>query len=112
MPVRCPFLADMMAQVLSKPGIMACPADTTAEGYEIQFGTNHIGHALFTKLLTPTMQNTAEQQGSDVRIINLTSMGHQLAPSGGIVFDSLKSKQENINTWQRYGLWCRTSSRP
>ena len=82
-------------------GIMAVPAATTQEGYEIQFGTNHIGHALLTKLLLPTMLKTAEEPNADVRIINLSSMGHQMAPTKGIDFDNLSLS--NSSPWTRYG---------
>jgi NAD(P)-dependent dehydrogenase (short-subunit alcohol dehydrogenase family) len=80
---------------------MAMPYSLTKEGYEIQFGTNHIGHALLTKLLLPTLLKTAEQPGSDVRIVNLTSMGHYLAPPQGIIWD--QAALEKIRTWARYG---------
>ena len=86
--------------LLNNAGIMAVPAGTTKEGYEIQFGTNHMGHALLTKLLLPTLLSTAKD-GSDVRIVNLTSEGHNMAPSGGILFD--KSKLDAQGTWARYG---------
>lgn len=80
---------------------MAVPWSTTSEGYEIQFGTNHMGHALFTKLLLPTMLKTAEQPGADVRIINLSSEGHQMAPSSGIIYN--QADLEKCATWTRYG---------
>ena len=86
---------------MNNAGIMATPPGTTQEGYEIQFGTNHIGHALLTKLLLPTLLSTAEKPGSDVRIVNLTSEGHRLAPSGGILFD--KTKLDGVGPWARYG---------
>lgn len=82
---------------------MATPASTTAEGYEIQFGTNHLGHALLTKLLLPVLIKTAEEEGSDVRIINLTSGGEAFAPKGGIAFDELKSDMASHLTLRRYG---------
>lgn len=83
---------------------MATPYSTTKEGYEIQFGTNHVGHALLTKLLMPTMLKTAEEEGgtnADVRIINITSMGHHMAPSGGLIWD--QASLEKQGTWRRYG---------
>ncbi|KAK3317199.1 hypothetical protein B0T19DRAFT_434449 [Cercophora scortea] len=83
-------------------GIMAVPAGLTASGYEIQFGVNHVGHALFFKLLTPLLLQTASTT-PDVRVISLTSVGHTLAPTGGILFDSLKTTQENLTTFSRYG---------
>lgn len=62
---------------------MAQPPSLTKDGFEAQFGTNHVGHFLFTKLLLPTLQKTAAEPNSDVRIINLSSEGHKFAPSVG-----------------------------
>jgi len=87
--------------LINNAGIMAPPYSTTKEGYEIQFGTNHMGHALLTKLLIPTMLDTAKQPGSDVRIVNLSSMGHQMPVSKGIEFDQQALEKES--TWRRYG---------
>ena len=88
--------------LINNAGIMAVPYSTTKEGYEIQFGTNHMGHALLTKLLLPTMLETAQQQpGADVRIVNLSSMGHLFPVSKGIEFD--QSALQHQSTWRRYG---------
>ena len=87
--------------LLNNAGIMACPWSETAEGYEIQFGTNHMGHALLTKLLLPTMLQTAEEPGADVRIVTLSSYGHTMAPSAGIIFDTAALAKEG--PWVRYG---------
>lgn len=95
--------SDRLDVLMLNAGIMATPTGLTTEGYELQFGTNHVGHALLTKLLLPLLQKTAEQPGSDVRVIVLSSVAHQGAPGGGILFDTLKSKQEDINTVYRYG---------
>ncbi|KAK0106789.1 hypothetical protein ONS95_003514 [Cadophora gregata] len=83
-------------------GIMATPPGTTAEGYEIQFGTNHIGHALLTKLLLPTLVKTAAAPGSDVRVISLSSVGHLYAPWSGLSFPDLKTDMRGSTTWCRY----------
>jgi NAD(P)-dependent dehydrogenase (short-subunit alcohol dehydrogenase family) len=82
-------------------GIMACPMRETVDGYEIQFGTNHMGHALLTKLLLPTVLSTAKEPGADVRIVNLSSMRHQMAPSGGIILDKATLVQRR--PWARCG---------
>jgi NAD(P)-dependent dehydrogenase (short-subunit alcohol dehydrogenase family) len=87
--------------LINNAGVMAMPYSLTKEGYEIQFGTNHVGHALLTKLLLPVMLETAKEPGADVRIINVTSIGHFLAPSGGIIWD--QKELENQFTWRRYG---------
>ena len=80
---------------------MGTTAGSTKEGYEIQLGTNFLGHALLIKLLLPTLLATAKGHGSDVRIINLSSEAHRLAPSDGILFD--RSKLDSHGTWARYG---------
>jgi len=88
--------------LLNNAGIMAVPYSTTKQGYEIQFGTNHMGHALLTKLLLPTLLKTAEEPKSDVRIVNLSSEGHNLAPRDcGIIYD--QQAAENYGPWPRYG---------
>jgi NAD(P)-dependent dehydrogenase (short-subunit alcohol dehydrogenase family) len=91
---------------IGNAGIMAVPAGTTKDGYEIQFGTNHVGHAALIKLLLPVMLKTAEQPNSDVRIVLLTSTGHGMHPKGGILFNSLKSDQSELGAaraWLCYG---------
>ncbi|KAL8925012.1 MAG: hypothetical protein Q9208_003696 [Pyrenodesmia sp. 3 TL-2023] len=87
--------------LINNAGIMATPVAETEEGFESQFGTNHIGHSLLTKRLLPTLLSTAKENGADVRIVTLTSEGHNLAPSQGIVFD--KDKLKKYGPWARYG---------
>ncbi|KAJ4341103.1 hypothetical protein N0V95_007323 [Ascochyta clinopodiicola] len=87
--------------LINNAGIMACPYSTTKEGYEIQFGTNHMGHALLTKLLLPTLLRTAETPGGDVRIVTLSSSGHAIPVPGGLMFDQKALEQQG--TWKRYG---------
>lgn len=100
---------DRLDVFYANAGIMASPAGQTKDGYEIQFGTNHMGHALMTKMLLPLLQRTAEQPDSDVRIINMSSVAYNQAPSSGIEFDTLKTPQEKLGgmipgpTWSRYG---------
>jgi NAD(P)-dependent dehydrogenase (short-subunit alcohol dehydrogenase family) len=87
--------------LINNAGVMAMPYSLTKDGYEIQFGTNHVGHALLTKLLLPVLLETAKEPGADVRIINISSIGHLAAPSGGIIFD--QKLLEKHYTWRRYG---------
>ncbi|KAF1966282.1 retinol dehydrogenase 12 [Bimuria novae-zelandiae CBS 107.79] len=87
--------------LINNAGIMMTPYSLTKEGYEIQFGTNHVGHALLTKLLLPVLLHTAAQLGADVRIVNVSSLGMLAAPKGGIVFD--QAALEKQYTWRRYG---------
>ncbi|KAF7552285.1 hypothetical protein G7Z17_g4446 [Cylindrodendrum hubeiense] len=87
-------------------GIMASAAALTKEGYEMQFGTNHMGHALFTQLLMPVLQKTVKSSETpDVRVVVLSSAAYQARPEGGvgIEFDSLKTVSEGMATIVRYG---------
>jgi len=80
---------------------MAVPPIKTSEGYEVQFGVNHMGHFLLTKFLLPTLLKTVDQSNSDVRIINVTSDAHGLAPAPGINFADTSLPKESV--WARYG---------
>jgi NAD(P)-dependent dehydrogenase (short-subunit alcohol dehydrogenase family) len=95
--------------LMCNAGVMALDPGVSKDGYEIQFATNHLGHALLIKLLLPCMLNTAAQPGSDVRIISLTSTAHKSVPNNGIDFDTLKTDQASLgpffkpSKWMRYG---------
>jgi NAD(P)-dependent dehydrogenase (short-subunit alcohol dehydrogenase family) len=97
---------DRLDIVMANAGVMALGSALTKDGYEIQFGTNHVGQALLVKLLTPLLESTAKQHG-DVRVVWNTSLGHQGHPPGGIIFDKLKTTQKDIffilGNWIRYG---------
>jgi len=84
--------------------VLALPYSTTSEGYEIQFGTNHLGHFLLTKLLLPALEATAETapEGS-VRIVNVTSIGH-VAALRGINFENMEQQLKSGLTWERYAV--------
>ena len=51
---------------LEFPGIMMCPDWKTEDGFEMHFGTNHLGHFLLTELITPLLVKAASF-GSDAR---------------------------------------------
>lgn len=67
---------DKIDLLINNAGVMACPKDTTADGFERQFGTNHLGHFVLTKELMPLVE-----AGEDKRIVNLSSRGHHIAPT-------------------------------
>lgn len=60
--------------LINNAGIMACPFATTEDGFEIQFGTNHLGHFALTGLLLPLLGQT---KGS--RIVVLSSIAHKFS---------------------------------
>lgn len=88
--------------LFNNAGIMAVPAGLTEDGYEIQFGTNHLGHALLNKLLMPALLETTQLPHADVRIVTLSATAYTHAPTGGIKFDLLRSTQEEDNKIVRY----------
>ncbi|VEN40390.1 unnamed protein product [Callosobruchus maculatus] len=61
--------------LINNAGVMMCPYSKTEDGFEIQMGTNHLGHFLFTMLLLPTICKSAP-----ARIVNLSSVAHELSP--------------------------------
>ena len=81
---------------------MFVPLGLTQDGYEIQFGINHMGHALLTKLLLPVLETTAQLPGADVRVICLASHGHVFLNKGDFNFDTLKTGGEAIGPLQCY----------
>lgn len=107
--------AQRLDILMLNAGIMACPPALTKDGYEVQFGTNHLGHALLAKLLLPILKGTAANDiSSDVRVVVVSSGAHAMAPKAGIVFDSLRTPAESMGGMERYGqsktagiLWTR-----
>jgi NAD(P)-dependent dehydrogenase (short-subunit alcohol dehydrogenase family) len=88
--------------LVNNAGVMACEHARTKQGFEMQFGVNHIGHFAFTKLLLPQISasGTADDKS---RIINLSSMGNWLyGPPTAILWDDL-SGDLSYNKWERYG---------
>ncbi len=58
--------------IIANAGVMACPKGTTADGFERQFGTNHLGHFVLVNRIAPLLKTGA-------RLVNLSSAGHRFA---------------------------------
>ena len=72
---------DRVDILINNAGMMVLEKGTTEEGIEIQFGTNHIGHFLFTNLLMDQLKNAAKfSESGSTRVVNVTSAGHRLSP--------------------------------
>lgn len=93
---------DRLDCLINNAGIMAHPHSVTKEGYEVQFGTNHMGHALLTRLLLPLMEKTTSQPDADVRIVNVSSVAHTMTPRVGISFPELKTEMKSWNPGRLY----------
>jgi len=84
--------------LINNAGVMNPPFGRTKQGFEQQFGINHLGHFLLTKELLPILLK------NKARIVNVSSRGHALfAPKDGIDFDSLKGDEKNYNKHIAYG---------
>lgn len=103
--------AQRLAFAASRLDILICSAEASssskiqsADGYEVQFATNHLGHALLIKLLLPLLRDTATAYG-DARIVSLASQDYVFAPNGGIDFDGLRYNKEMASRARstRYG---------
>jgi NAD(P)-dependent dehydrogenase (short-subunit alcohol dehydrogenase family) len=81
--------------LINNAGVMACPLARTAQGYEMQFGTNHLGHFLFTCLLVPALV-----AGAPGRVVTLSSAGHKIAD---VNLDDSAYIVREYDKWQAYG---------
>lgn len=74
-------MTDQLDVLINNAGLMTSTLQHTVEGIEAQFGSNHIGHFLFTNLLLPLLLKSAKSSPpGSTRIVNLTSLGHRLSP--------------------------------
>ncbi|XP_058281119.1 retinol dehydrogenase 13 isoform X3 [Hylobates moloch] len=80
--------------LINNAGVMRCPHWTTEDGFEMQFGVNHLGHFLLTNLLLDKLKASAPS-----RIINLSSLAHV---AGHIDFDDLNWQTRKYNTKAAY----------
>ena len=81
--------------LVNNAGLMACEEAYSAEGCEMQFATNHIGHFLFSCLLVPALV----AEGSS-RVVTLSSGGHKYS---AVDFDDLNFDSKPYDKWLAYG---------
>ena len=81
--------------LINNAGVMAPPRGKTADGFELQFGTNHLGHFALTLLLLDMLKRVP---GS--RIVTVSSGAHSF---GMLDFDDLNWEKRTYNRWQAYG---------
>ena len=77
--------------LINNAGVMVPPLSRTAEGFELQFGTNHLGHFALTNLLLECIGG---------RVVTVSSNGHRM---GRIDFDDLNWERKPYRAWRAYG---------
>src|SRR5207253_2222934 len=85
----------MLHILINNAGVMACPAAKTADGFELQFGSNHLGHFLMTCLLAPALRRAAPS-----RVVSVSSRGHHMS---AVVFEDIQFEGRPYDKWLAYG---------
>jgi len=81
--------------LVNNAGVMFTPEGRTAQGFETQFGTNHLGHFVFTKHLLPALRSAAPS-----RVVNLSSAGHGFSD---ILWDDPNYESRPYDKFEAYG---------
>ncbi len=77
--------------LINNAGVMAIPERRTADGFEMQIGTNHLGHFALTNLLLPRIGD---------RVVTVASGAHRM---GSIRLDDLNWERGGYQRWRAYG---------
>jgi NAD(P)-dependent dehydrogenase (short-subunit alcohol dehydrogenase family) len=85
--------------LINNAGVMFTPHGTTADGFELQFGVNHLGHFLLTTMLLPNLRAAAAATG-DARVVTLSSEAHR---HWGIDLDDINFERRGYDTFLAYG---------
>jgi NAD(P)-dependent dehydrogenase (short-subunit alcohol dehydrogenase family) len=81
--------------LVNNAGVMACPEQHVAAGWDLQFATNHLGHfALATGL------HAALAAAGDARVVSVSSLAHHRSP---VVFDDIAFAHRPYEPWSAYG---------
>jgi NAD(P)-dependent dehydrogenase (short-subunit alcohol dehydrogenase family) len=80
---------------MNNAGVMFTPSGRTGDGFEIQFGTNHLGHFELTQRLQPQLE-----AAEGARVVNLSSYGHLL---GDIDLDVPNWERRDYDKFRAYG---------
>lgn len=88
-------LTPVVHVLMNNAGVMFTPFGRTAEGFETQFGTNHLGHFEFTRLLFPALV-----AADGARVVILSSEGHRMSD---VDFDDPNFEQRDYDKFAAYG---------
>jgi NAD(P)-dependent dehydrogenase (short-subunit alcohol dehydrogenase family) len=85
---------DRIDVLMNNAGVMAPPFARTADGFEMQIGTNHLGHFALTGLLLPLLHHDG------ARVVTVASAAHRM---GGFDADDLNWVRRRYSAWPAYG---------
>ncbi len=86
---------DRLDILIGNAGVMACPHEKTAQGFESQIGINHFGHFVLVNKLRGALE-----KANGARVVLLSSIAHRLC---GINFDDMHFTRRAYDKWQSYG---------
>jgi len=92
---RAASVLDRIDVLINNAGVMACPEGRTADGFETQFGTNHLGHFALTLQLMPLLR-----RADSPRVVTLSSGGHRIAD---VHLDDPNFEASPYDGWIAYG---------
>ncbi|KAI0000664.1 NAD-binding protein [Russula compacta] len=85
-------------------GVMYTPVESvTNQGFDMQFGTNVLGHFYLTKLLLPVLTATAKKLPGTVRVVNVSSFGHNMGAPEGIRWPTLTRGNDSLEARKQLG---------
>jgi NAD(P)-dependent dehydrogenase (short-subunit alcohol dehydrogenase family) len=85
--------APTLDAIIANAGIMACPFGHTADGFELQFGTNHLGHFVAVNRVLPLLRDGG-------RVVTLSSSGHRFS---NVDLDDPNFEHTPYDAWAAYG---------
>ena len=93
-PLTHPSHTDFLAQLINNAGVMHIPQLTrTEDGFELQFGVNHLGAYALTGALLPALAASAADASVDTRVVAVSSMLHRVGQAAkGVDFDNLNAE--------------------
>jgi NAD(P)-dependent dehydrogenase (short-subunit alcohol dehydrogenase family) len=93
---------DSLNLLINNAGVMGTPRGVTTDGFETQFGTNHLGHAALTWLLMPAIRNATGRSGAgeQPRIVTLSSLA---AATGWLDLDDPNFERRRYSPATAYG---------
>lgn len=86
--------------LINNAGVMAVPLSRTAQGFELQFGTNHLGHFALTNLLLPKITDPGRAGGKGARVVCVSSAAHR---AGHLDLTDLNWERRRYWQWPAYG---------